>query len=133
MSSIRFFQEQWPKTKPPKSVSLPLERYTKKQDKELATINKEIDFIRSELKEFDTKLRQAARQNDGSLSACGNCHLKMGQEKKGQETLPLHYDSDDDDNTPLADCELVEVVCYPRKDYLRSNFYPLFFNKNHKS
>ena len=82
VSSIRFSQEQWPKTQPPKSVSLPLERYTKKQDKELATINEEIDFNRSELKEFDSKLRQAARQNDGPLSACGNCHLKMGHTRR---------------------------------------------------
>ena len=55
---------------------------SKKQDKELATINEQIDFNRSELKEFDSKLRQAARQNDGPLSACGNCHLKMGHTRR---------------------------------------------------
>ena len=58
--------------------SLPLERYTKKQNQKLATINEEIHLNQSELKEFDSKLRQAAKQNDGPLSAWGNCHLKMG-------------------------------------------------------
>ena len=77
VSSIRFSQQQQqqqPQT--PHRHSLPLERYTKKQNQELATINEEIHLNQSELKEFDSKLRQAAKQNDRPLSACGNCHLK---------------------------------------------------------
>ena len=78
LSSIRFSQQQQQRPQTPHRHSLPLERYTKKQNQELATINEEIHLNQSELKEFDSKLRQAAKQNDGPLSACGNCHLKMG-------------------------------------------------------
>ena len=80
VSSIRFSQQQQPQT--PHRHSLPLERYTKKQNQELATINEEIHLNQSELKEFDSKLRQAAKQNDRPLSACGNCHLKMGHTRR---------------------------------------------------
>ena len=59
VSSIRFSQQQQQRPQTPHRHSLPLERYTKKQNQELATINEEIHFNQSELKEFDSKLRQA--------------------------------------------------------------------------
>ena len=62
VSSIRFSQQQQqqrPQT--PHRHSLPLERYTKRQNQELATINEGIHLNQSELKEFDSKLRQAAK------------------------------------------------------------------------
>ena len=31
---------------------------------------------------FDDKLKQASAQNSGHLSACSNCHLKLGHTKK---------------------------------------------------
>ena len=82
VSSIRFSQQQQQRPQTPHRHSLPLERYTKKQNQELATINEEIHFNQTELKEFDSKLRQAAKQNDGPLSACGNCHIKMGHTRR---------------------------------------------------
>ena len=63
VSSIRFSQQQQqqrPQT--PHRHSLPLERYTKKQNQELATINEEIHFNQSELKEFDIKLTEDAKK-----------------------------------------------------------------------
>ena len=77
VSSGRFSQQQ--QQQRPQTAhrhSFPLDRYTKKQNQELATINEEIHSNQSELKEFDSKLTQAAKQNDGPLSACGNCHQK---------------------------------------------------------
>ena len=41
-----------------------------------------VEAIHQELINFDNKIKRASEQNGGHLSACGNCHLKLGHTPK---------------------------------------------------
>ena len=61
---------------------LPLQRYAKKQKEAINEIKNCIETKRQELVRFDDKIKRASEQNRGHLSACGNCHLKLGHTRK---------------------------------------------------
>ena len=63
-------------------VILPLERHVKRYDEVVRNIDEDLQRKKSELKELDGKLSTASMQNNGHLSACGNCHLKLGHTRK---------------------------------------------------
>ena len=63
-------------------VILPLERHVKRYDEVVRKIDGDLQQKKSELEELDGKLSTASIQNSGQLSACGNCHLKLGHTRK---------------------------------------------------
>ena len=63
-------------------ILMPLERYAAKQKETVAKISLELETGTRELQKFDEKIRRASMQNEGVLSTCGNCHLKLGHTKK---------------------------------------------------
>jgi hypothetical protein len=69
-------------------VHLPLERYARKQDKELNRMNDELVLNRSKITAFDGKIRQAYDENGGPLGACGKCHLKLGHTRRNCSFSP---------------------------------------------
>lgn len=70
--------------RPPKPthIILPMERYAQKHAQEVDRLDKEIEANRCELITFGDKLNQASRENSGPLTACGNCHLKLGHTRR---------------------------------------------------
>ncbi|CAB4000934.1 Hypothetical predicted protein [Paramuricea clavata] len=64
------------------SVILPLERHAKKHEESIRNISEKLQNKTRELECFDNKLSDACQQNGGHLSACGNCHLKIGHTRK---------------------------------------------------
>ena len=69
-------------------VILPLERRVKRYDEVVRKIDGDLQQKKSELKELDGKLSTASIQNSGHLSACGNCHLKLGHTRKACKFSP---------------------------------------------
>ena len=63
-------------------VILPLERYSIKQKDTINQISVELEKAVQDLQKFDAKISRASSQNMGTLSTCGNCHLKLGHTKK---------------------------------------------------
>ena len=63
-------------------VVLPLQRCAKKQKEAVNEIKNCVETKRQELVRFDDKIKRASEQNKGHLSACGNCHLKLGHTRK---------------------------------------------------
>ena len=63
-------------------VMLPLQGYAKKQKEAVNEIKNCVETKRQELVRFDDKIKRASEQNRGHLSACGNCHLKLGHTRK---------------------------------------------------
>ena len=64
------------------NVMLPLERHAKKHEENIRRISDQLQSKTEELGCFDNKLNDACHQNGGHLSACGNCHLKLGHTRK---------------------------------------------------
>ena len=69
-------------------VILPLERHVKRYDEVVRNIDGDLQRKKSELEELDGKLSTASMQNNGHLSACGNCHLKLGHTRKACKFSP---------------------------------------------
>ena len=67
---------------------LPLERHVKRYDKIVQNIDGDLQRKKVELAELDGKLSLASVQNSGHLSACGNCHLKLGHTRKACKFSP---------------------------------------------
>ena len=63
-------------------VMLPLQRYAQRQKEAVNEIKNWVETKRQELVTFDAKLKRASEQSRGHLSACGNCHLKLGHASK---------------------------------------------------
>ena len=64
------------------SISTPLERYALRRRNAVRDMETEMEKTRSKIMRFDDKLKQDSAQNSGHLSACSNCHLKLGHTKK---------------------------------------------------
>ena len=69
-------------------VILPLERHVKRYNEIVRSIDGDLQQKKTELKELDGKLSTASIQNSGHLSACGNCHLKLGHTRKACKFSP---------------------------------------------
>ena len=63
-------------------IIMPLERYATKQKQTVDKISLELEEGTRKLRKFDERIGRASTQNEGSLSTCGNCHLKLGHTKK---------------------------------------------------
>ena len=64
------------------NLMLPLERHVRKHEENIRNITNQLQSKNRELECFDSKLSDACHQNGGHLSACGNCHLKIGHTRK---------------------------------------------------
>lgn len=69
-------------------VILPLERHAKKHEEKIQNITGNLQNKTRELEHFDGKLSEACHQNGGHLTACGNCHLKVGHTRKACSFSP---------------------------------------------
>lgn len=69
-------------------IMLPLERYAKKQQETVRNIEQQLEKKRRENSQLRDRLDRASAQNQGNLSTCGNCHLKIGHTKKKCEYSP---------------------------------------------
>ncbi len=69
-------------------VILPLERHARKHEETMRNISEQLKSKTRELECFDEKLSEACQQNGGHLSACGNCHLKLGHTRKSCSFSP---------------------------------------------
>ena len=63
-------------------IIMPLERYATKQKQTVDKISLELEEGTRKLRKFDGRIGRASTQNEGSLSTCGNCHLKLGHTKR---------------------------------------------------